>query len=153
MGTTKSGRYLNTRGSRYSPSEYAVVHSNEGTFTHRVKGGELRLKSGGHGQDGMDLLDKYGIAYNVVKTYANGVRVGNVPRHKNPRKRTGIAQAWFPKTWSAAAIKSAGKYVTHLKRNQGIGDGVTMIGTYRGVKVGVILTNGQIGTIFPTSAQ
>lgn len=153
MGTTKSGRYLNTHGSRYTPSEYAVVHSNEGTFTHRNKDGELRLKSGGHGQDGMDLLDKYGIAYNVVKTYANGVRVGKLPRHKNPRKQTGVGQAWFPRSWSSAAIESAGKYVARLKKNKATGDGVTMTGTYRGVKVGVILTNGKIGTIFPLSEQ
>ncbi len=32
MGTTRSGRYLNTRGSGRHASEYAVVHSNEGTY-------------------------------------------------------------------------------------------------------------------------
>ena len=36
------------------------------------------MKSGGHGQKGMLLLDKYGITYNIVKTYPNGVRVGNM---------------------------------------------------------------------------
>ncbi len=34
MGTGKSGRYLNTRGSGRSVSDYALVHSNEGTFTY-----------------------------------------------------------------------------------------------------------------------
>ena len=30
MGTGKSGRYLNTRGSGRTVSDYALVHSNEG---------------------------------------------------------------------------------------------------------------------------
>ena len=34
MGTGKSGRYLNTRGSGRTVSDYALVHSNEGTFTY-----------------------------------------------------------------------------------------------------------------------
>ena len=77
MGTGKSGRYLNTRGSGRSVSDYALVHSNEGTFTYSPKTGKIsKLKSGGHGQEGMDILKKQGITYNVVKTCPNGVRVG-----------------------------------------------------------------------------
>ena len=73
MGTGKSGRYLNTRGSGRSVSDFALVHSNEGTFTYTPKGHHIsKLKSGGHGQAGMDILDKQGIPYNVVKTYSNG---------------------------------------------------------------------------------
>lgn len=30
MGTTKSGRVLNTRGAAGSASQFSVVHSNEG---------------------------------------------------------------------------------------------------------------------------
>ena len=67
MGTGKSGRYLNTRGSGRSVSDYALVHSNEGTFTYSPKTGKIsKLKSGGHGQEGMDILKKQGITYNVV---------------------------------------------------------------------------------------
>ncbi len=32
MGTTRSGRYMNTHGSARRASEYAIVHSNEGTY-------------------------------------------------------------------------------------------------------------------------
>lgn len=32
MGTSKSGRYLNTKGSGRSVSDFALVHSSEGTF-------------------------------------------------------------------------------------------------------------------------
>lgn len=83
MGTSKNGRYLNTKGSGRSVSDFALVHSDEGKYTKPSrKGDKLRLVSGGHGQTGMDQLDKYGIKYNVEKTYSNGVRVGNIPNHK-----------------------------------------------------------------------
>ena len=75
MGTSKSGRYLNTKGSGRSVSDFALVHSNEGDFVRkqvRVNGKmtiQLRLGNGGHGQKGMDLLDKYGIQYKIEKTW------------------------------------------------------------------------------------
>ena len=65
MGTSKSGRYLNTKGSGRSVSDFALVHSSEGAFTRsqtRVNGEmviKLRLNNGGHSQKGMELLDKY----------------------------------------------------------------------------------------------
>lgn len=60
---------------------------NEGTFTYTSKGHHVsKLKSGGHGQAGMDILKKEGIKFNIVKTYSNGVRVGNIPGHKDPKK-------------------------------------------------------------------
>ena len=67
MGTSKNGRYLNTKGSGRSVSDFALVHSSEGTFKWKLvkKNGkkvkQIRLASGGHSQYGMDLLDKYGI--------------------------------------------------------------------------------------------
>lgn len=85
MGTTKSGRVLNTRGAAGSASQFAVVHSNEGAYTKPQKDNHIRLKSGGHGQTGFKELDKYGIEYHIVKTYPNGVRVGYVPDHKAPK--------------------------------------------------------------------
>ena len=159
MGTTRSGRYFHTKGSHSKMGDYAIVHSVEGDFTKsqiRVKGKpaiELRLTDGGHGQKGMDLLDKYGIEYHVVKTYSNGVRVGYVPKHKNKLKKTGIGQAWFPKSWTAKMIKRAGEHVANLKRNRNVPDGVTMFGMYKGVRVGVKRTKGIIATVFPDSKQ
>lgn len=50
MGTTKSGRLLNTRGAAGTASQFSVVHSNEGAYTKPQKNGHIRLKSGGHGQ-------------------------------------------------------------------------------------------------------
>lgn len=159
MGTGKSGRYLNTRGSGRTVSDFAVVHSLEGRFVKtldKVNGKvhfKPRLAAGGHGQAGMDLLDKYGIKYNIVKTYPNGVRVGNVPGHKKSSKQKGIGQSWFPKDWTGKDIKRAGSHVASLKGNRHMPDGVIVYGTYKGVRVGVMRTNGKISTVFPDSNQ
>ena len=159
MGTGKSGRYLNTRGSGRSASDFAVVHSLEGRFVKtlgKVNGKvqfKPRLAAGGHGQAGMDLLDKYGIEYHVVKTYPNGVRVGYVPWHKDKRKHSGYGQSWFPSNWTDKDIKRAGSHVASLKGNRHVSDGVIVYGNYKGVRVGVIRTNGKISTVFPDSNQ
>lgn len=153
MGTTKTGRTLNTKGAAGVASQHAVVHSNEGTYTHPMPGKHIRLISGGHGQTGMNELDKYGIEYHIVKTYPNGVRVGNVPDHRNPRKRKGISQAWFPKDWTSRDIRHAGEHVANLRGNRHSKNGEAVFGTWKGVRVGVIRTNGKIATIFPDSKQ
>ncbi len=154
MGTGKSGRYLNTRGSGRTVSDYALVHSSEGTFTYTPKEHRIsKLKSGGHGQEGINLLEKHGIRYNIVKTYPNGVRVGNIPSHKDPRKRTGTGQTWFPKTWTKKDIRKAGEHVAGLRKNRHVPDGKSIFGTYKGVRVGVIRTHGKIATVFPDTKQ
>lgn len=159
MGTSKSGRYMNTKGSGRGVSDFALVHSNEGTFVwkHIRRNGkpakQIRLASGGHGQKGMNLLDKYHIKYNITKTWANGVRVGNVPDHKDKRKARANNQSWFPKSWSARDINRAGEHVAGLKHNRNTPDGKPIFGVYKGVKVGVIRTKGKIATIFPDVNQ
>ena len=159
MGTSKSGRYLNTEGSGRSVSDFALVHSSEGAFTRsqtRVNGEmviKLRLNNGGHSQKGMELLDKYGIRYNIVKTYPNGVRVGNIPNHIQKANRKEMGQAWFPKSWTDKDIRRAGEHVAGLKGNRRVADGKKIYGFYKGVRVGVIRTNGKIATVFPDSNQ
>lgn len=154
MGTSRSGRYLNTKGASRSVSDFALVHSTEGKYTKpSKKKDKLRLVSGGHGQTGINQLKKYGIKYNIVKTYSNGVRVGNVSNHKDKRKRSGINQAWFPKSWTKKDIRRAGEHVASLKTNKHTTNGKAMFGIYKGVKVGVIKTHGRIGTVFPDSNQ
>ena len=72
-------------------------------------------RSGGHGQDAIDFMDKNGIEYNIVKTYKNGVRVGNVPNHwKDNSKRKGIGQSWFPKSWGQKDVVKAAEHVLGL---------------------------------------
>lgn len=159
MGTKKSGLYLSTKGSGRSVSDFALVHSNEGDLIQsqeRVNGKMtfiLRLTNGGHGQKGMDLLEKYHIKYNITKTWANGVRIGNVPNHKNKMKAKSNMQSWFPKSWTAKDIKRAGEHVAGLKHNRRTPDGKPIYGVYNGVRVGVIRTKGRISTIFPDVDQ
>jgi hypothetical protein len=154
MGTSKPGRYMNTKGSARTMSQFSLVHSSEGKFTRPQRPTDpIKLMSGGHGQKGMHLLNKYGIAYNIEKIYPNGVRVGNIPLHSTRAKRTGINQSWFPTSWSEKTIKRAGEHVAQLHRNRNFPDGRIMYGTFKGVRVGVIKTNGQIGTVFPDKNQ
>ena len=99
-----------------------MIHSFDGEFTANYKTGKLsKLKSGGHGQSCIDLMDKNELKYKITKTYPNGVRVG--------------------------------EHVSKLKSNKHTKDGVPMYGVYKGVRVGVIRTNGHIATIFPDSNQ
>ena len=133
-----------------SIDDIALKHSSAGDFTYNPKTGQIsRMKGGGHGQSNIKFLEENGIEYNIVKEYDNGVRVGNVPKHKTPSKRTGTGQAWFPKNWSDSKIKEAGNYVTNLPDNKNLPDGVIGYGEYDGVRVGIIKTDGKIGTIFP----
>lgn len=155
MGTSRIGCYFNTKGSNRKVSEFALVHSVEGKFVNvgENKRAPIRMESGGHGQDNIDLLIKYRIGYSITKQFSNGVRIGNVERHKSKFKRETNGQAWFPSSWTKLDIRRAGEHVASLVKNKKIGDGYTMYGTYRGVKVGVKKTNGQIATIFPILEQ
>ena len=128
-----------------SISEKTLFHSSKGEFTKTN-----RLKSGGHGQESLNYMDKNNIKYNIVKTYPNGVRVGNVPNHINKIKRTANNQSWFPKEWNRATIKKAGQTVSKGKKYP---DGKTKIGKHKKVTVGIIRNNGKIATIFPLNKQ
>ena len=56
----------------------------------------------------MNLLEKYHIKNNVVQTYHNGIRVGNIPESKNKLKQSDIGQTRFTKNWTTKDIKKAG---------------------------------------------
>lgn len=107
----------------------------------------------GHGEDNIKLLNKYGIKYNIVKTYPNGVRVGSVEGHKKKDKSKNNGQTWFPKSWTSKDIQKAGTHVASLKSNKHIGDGHNMYGMWKSVRVVVKKTNGKISTIFPDKKQ
>ena len=64
-----------------------------------------------------------------------------------------MQQSWFPKSWTSKDIKHAGEHVTNLKSYRHVPDGKRIYGMWKGVRVGVIKTNGRIGTIFPDSTQ
>ena len=50
-------------------------------------------------------------------------------------------------------IKHAGEHVAGLKGNRRIPDGVKVYGVYKGVRVGIIRTNGKPATVFPDTDQ
>jgi len=132
----------------------SLKHANDGDFTFDLKTKlPSRMKGGGHGQRNIELLEEYGFEYNIVKTYDNGVRIGNVPLHKVKWKRAGTGQSWFPESWTDLDIENAGKYVSSLSENLNAVDGQIITGTYKGVVVGVQKTNGKVGTIFADSVQ
>ena len=156
MGTTRSGLYLNTAGSRKTISDYALVHSVEGTYINvgsKDPKKPLRLDSGGHGQDMFKILKKAGVGYTIAKTYPNGVRIGNVENHKSKAKRLYNKQTWFPKNWTKYDILRAGLHVASLAQNKNKKDGEHMIGKWKGVMVVVIKRDGVPQTITPCFEQ
>ena len=126
----------------------AIIHSMEGSYTEGN-----RMKSGGHGQDAIDYMDKNGIEYNIVKTYPNGVRIGNVPNHMLRFKRNGNGQAWFPKEWTQKDIVAAAEHVIGLKSNSHKPEGTTLYGQWKDVKICVIRRNGSIASVYPNYNQ
>ena len=133
-------------------SKKAIQHSSLGEFTQGDRKHQPRLRSGGHGEENIQELNKRGMEYNITKQYPNGVRVGNVPTHKDKQKRELNKQSWFPKNWTRDIIKKAGeKTISEEKAKRK--DGEISIGTYKKVKVGVIRTKGKVTTIFPLNKQ
>ena len=133
-------------------SNNALEHSSRGTFTKGDKNNKPRLLSGGHGEENMQALKRYGWSYHVIAQYPNGVRLGNVPSHKKPQKRSGDRQVWFPKSWTRNTIKKAGEKTINSIPYK-LPDGMNMFGTYKKVKVCVKRTGGKVTTIFPYYKQ
>ncbi|MGG3143620.1 pre-toxin TG domain-containing protein, partial [Bacillus pumilus] len=134
--------------------ENSINHSNKGDFTTNPKTGDIsKMKGGGHGQSNIKFLQENNIEYNINKVYENGVRVGNVPGHKVKAKRTGSNQSWFPENWTESDIAAAGAKIVKSPDFSKVENGVTIFGEYKGVRVGVIKTNGEVGTIFPDATK
>ncbi|MBX7280754.1 minor capsid protein [Clostridium chauvoei] len=161
---------FNNKNRKLNISKASLKHSNEGDFTNprnpkKVKPGEIKLKSGGHGEDNIKLLDKRQIEYNILKKYSNGVRCGNVPKHSDKKKRNDINQSWFPKEWKAKDIEKAGIYVVNLKDKSkyiiekfefnGITTAIYKYANYNDVTVVVCYNCNErkIKTIFPDNIQ
>ena len=156
MGTTQTGRILNTKGSNRTISEYVLVHSIEGAYKNvdsKDPNRPLKLKNGGHGEDVFKILKKHNIGYTITKTFPNGVRVGNVENHFDKGKRLYSRQLWFPKEWKKKDILEAGEHVLSLKRNKDAKVGDRIYGMWKGVKVMVIKSDGKRGTIAPAYDQ
>ncbi|WP_294231915.1 EndoU domain-containing protein [uncultured Chryseobacterium sp.] len=119
-----------------------------------------KMKSGGHGQENIDYLNKIGRKHKIEHIYKNGVRIGSVDGHGDKYKRiienvhvTG--QSWFPKSWTKEKIKEAGRFVIEKNYNdfKPLQDGIPIFDNFEGVRVGVMKTNGKPKTIFPDNAK
>ncbi|GGC90479.1 EndoU domain-containing protein [Enterococcus wangshanyuanii] len=134
--------------------EKSLKHADVGDFTVNPATGKVsKMKGGGHGQSNIDFLKENGFEVNVKKTYPNGVRTGNVPHHKTPSKRTGTGQAWFPENWTNRDIERAGQQIANQPNFARATNGEVIFEDYNGVRVGVIKTEGKIGTIFPDGTK
>lgn len=57
-------------------------------------------KGGGHSQAGIDELKNRGWSVQITKTYKNGVRIGNIPQHKQSFRKSGSQMSWLSKDWT-----------------------------------------------------
>ncbi|MEI2987756.1 MAG: phage minor head protein [Oscillospiraceae bacterium] len=132
-------------------SKERLEHSSLGDWTKTN-----RLEKGGHGQRGMEKLFSTGVKPIIYKEYSNGVRIGSVPEHKSPTKKTGsnrknsdIGQSWFPKDWNDDKILLAGTYTA----NNGNGNNINRLCVYDNVEIVVFINDGQVGTICPNNMK
>lgn len=147
-GRGARGNVTQSRENVTTVSQHVLDHSNRGEFNT-----QNRHKSGGHGQQNIDYMDKNGIEYEINMEYNNGVRVGNILNSKQKFSRQGNNHTWFPKEWTEADIISAGEYVsnafTGTKANK-----VTHSEIVNGVKVTVMFNSkGEIVSIYPYKNQ
>ncbi|WP_411268908.1 EndoU domain-containing protein [Flavobacterium columnare] len=66
-------------------------------------------------------------------------------------KATEGKQSWFPPSWTKQDIDSAAKYVKQNNQTMfnAATNGAEIFDTYKGVRIGIIKTNGNWGTAFP----
>ncbi|MCH4830030.1 EndoU domain-containing protein [Flavobacterium columnare] len=141
----------------YYNSNEPLTHADIGDFKNPTNPSASlesgKMTGGGHGQTNIDYLEATGKQYNIEHTFDNGVRTGNVPTHDVAGKRTGVGQSWFPSSWTKQEIDLASKYV--IQKNQSayneLADGIAIYDIYKGVRVGIIKTDGKFATVFPDS--
>ncbi|MDO4729802.1 MAG: EndoU domain-containing protein [Candidatus Saccharibacteria bacterium] len=159
MGVKPTGSYSHTIGATKAPPSLSgksvatlplknLNHANQGDFNKTN-----RPVSGGHGQANINKLQGTRYEPEVTKTYPNGVRLGKIPNHKNPKDRVENGHAWFPSNWTEGTIKAAASYIAKLKGTAKVPDGEKAFGTYKGVRIGIIIRNGKIETVFPDFEQ
>lgn len=121
-------------------SDEAVAHSSIGEYNSAG-----RIIGGCHSQAGMDELVRRGIEFAIVRAFTNGVRLGNIPGHKEKFKRAGEKQAWFPPDWDDDKIMEAGTAVANS--DAPLQMGYYKVGEYEGVMVRVLFATDGSGKI------
>ncbi|SCM96389.1 Uncharacterized protein BWINRASL_03486 [Bacillus mycoides] len=140
-----------------------LKHSGVGDFTNPKnpkKENIGNMRGGGHGQSNIELLKDHVIEYNIVEVLPNGVRLGNIPSHKEKPKKTGKEQSWFPESWTDQDINEAAVYVANLQdKNKYLLEETPYIirkyANYNGVTVAIVYDKKRhsVTTIFPDGIQ
>lgn len=133
-------------------SKKALIHSSLGEFKENKKTGVIYPTKGGHGQENIKELEKQKIPYKIEASYPNGVRLGNMPTHKQTRRRQGNFHSWFPKNWNKKTIKKAGEKVINSIPYK-LPDNKTTFGIFKKVKIAIKRNNGKVTTVFPYYKQ
>lgn len=128
-----------------------LKHASKGEFCYKTKNGkrQLFMKSGGHGQENIDFLNKKKIKNSQDTLFTNGVRFGSIEKHIKKINTKKDGHAWFPLWWTKNDISQAGKHVLGLDKNQNPQDNIVYKGRYKKVSVGVYCRKGKLKTIFP----
>ena len=136
------------------PREKVLNHSCVGDFIgHSKEYKNGRMGKGGHAEDNIRELKKRGYEYEILKTYPNGVRAGNVKDHPNKRKREQGGQYWFPEDWSREDVRTAGAYVMNKGTRIESQGGYRYEGQWRGVNITIYQDAQGGGTICPSYDQ
>lgn len=152
MGTTRSGRYLSTKGGRNHVSDYALVHSMEGDYDNdRITGIADRLSAGGHGAESIGIMKRAGLRFEITRRFDNGVLLGSITDSHKSHDRVTEGHAWFPLSWTPNMVRKAGDYVASMHPNSDDGEIVTAM--WHGVVVGIIRRDGRIDTVCPSYNQ
>lgn len=164
-GSSKFTRYY------YDDNGDFITHSMLGKFTEpgspKVSFEPNNMTGGGHGQINREYLTELGFAHKVEHTFGNGVETGWIAKHKDAIKNgkaSSIGQSWFPKSITEAdvlqmknqALASGGHLVdpatgafTTSKTWASVAEGEHIFFDYKGIRVGIIKTNGNPGTAYP----
>lgn len=105
--------------------------------------------SGFHTESSLKRLEEAGFPARINKILPNGVRVGEIPCHKDVVKRCHNGQAWFPEDWTDDDVLTAATYVINQPENHM--SKYLYIGKYEihGEEVRLIMYNNDNGLMYP----
>lgn len=155
--------------SSYTVGDKTLEHSVKGDWSNlknpkKPEGGANggNMRSGGHAYGTIATLKSKGMAYEIKKTYPNGVSIGGYAGAEAPEKRLGgSGMSWFHETWDDKKIRDAGTAVANkfgtmqeIRKPDGSFDCYMLFGNYEGVTVGAITgADRDPQTIFPDTLQ
>jgi len=132
---------------------HAIIHSDIGRFGFFRHDRRLHFISGGHGEKNLHLLKLFRFHLPQIHKTTNGVRLAEIgsTRKPDPEERKRL-HTWFPSSWKGADIKKAGEAISKGKEIKATGL-ERLKGEYDGVKIKMIVRDGDIKSVFPDSNQ